>query len=217
MSEFEYLPIKDAMGNPLPHKFYTHGAASRGLMVTFPGDHYGIDGPALYYPNEFLDQAGWDTLLLTYGYQSRNENFSLEKIPEIMQESAQAVGALLDDHSYNHIALLGKSLGCGVVAFLCQSEPRLTNACAIYLTPPLGTVGFDPLFGETTQPAFVIIGSEDRFYEQGAEEKLRQVRDFEWLLVEGLTHSLDKPGDLSASLRAVETITERIIEFIMNG
>ena len=214
MGEFVSLPLFSGQGEPLVHKFYTHGAEAKGLMVTFPGDHYGVDGPALYYPNKLLDLDGWDTLLLTYGYQSRSESFSLEKIPEIMQECAQAVSQVLTDNNYERVVLLGKSLGCGVAAFLCQSHPGLNNAKAIYLTPPLGTAGFDPLFGETSNPALLIIGSEDRFYEEGAFEKLGEVRDFEWLVLHGLTHSLDKLGDLKATLQAIEMITQRIVDFV---
>jgi acetyl esterase/lipase len=214
MGELKSLPLKTGQGDPMVHKFYTHGTESRGLFITFPGDHYGVDGPALYYPNELLDQSGWDTLLLTYGYQSRGEQFALENIPEIMGECASAVGWLLDDRSYSRVVLLGKSLGCGVAAYLCQSEPKLADALAIYLTPPLGTVGFDPLFSETHQPSFLVIGSADRFYDEGAFEKLQEQRDFEWLLLHGLTHSLDKPGDLRASLQAIEMTTGRIIDFV---
>ncbi|MGD8603043.1 MAG: hypothetical protein PVF49_00585 [Anaerolineales bacterium] len=199
------------------HKFYTYGSQSKGLMITFPGDHYGVDGPALYYPNKLLDQAGWDTLMLTYGYQARAEGFSLDKIPEIMAECAGAVGALMGKRTYPTIALLGKSLGCGVVAYLCQSEPALASARSIYLTPPLGTAGFDPLFSETSQPSFLVIGSADRFYGEGAIEKLQEQRDFEWLVLHGLTHSLDKPGDLKASLQAIEMITHRIVKFVCTG
>ena len=217
MSDLVTLPLTTNQGDPMVHKYYTQGSESKGLLITFPGDHYGIDGPALYYPNKLLDLAGWDTLMLTYGYQARNEDFSLDKVPEIMQECARSVGILLNERSYERIVLLGKSLGCGVIAFLCQTEPGLADSRAIYLTPPLGTVGFDPLFGETSQPALLVLGSADRFYEEGALENLLQQRDYEWLLLEGLVHSLDIPGDLSASLQAMETITERIIEFIMGA
>ena len=214
MGELNPLPLKTSQGDPMVHKFYTHGAETKGVLITFPGDHYGVDGPALYYPNKSLDRAGWDTLLLTYGYQARNEDFSLDKIPEIMGEAAEAVRTLLSDRTYPRIVLLGKSLGCGVIAFLCQSEAEVADATAIYLTPPLGTAGFDPLFGETVQSSLIIIGSDDRFYEERFLDKLRKKRDFESLLLDGLTHSLDKPGDLPASLQAIEMTTGRIIDFV---
>lgn len=214
MGDLETLPITTGQGDPMVHKFYTHGDTAKGLMITFPGDHYGVDGPALYFPNKLMDRAGWDTLMLTYGYQSRSENFALDKIPEIMGECSAVVRMLLEARTYPKIVLLGKSLGCGVVAFLCQSEPKLAEASSVYLTPPVGTAGFDPLFSETNQPSLLVIGSEDRFYEEGALEKLQHQRDFEWLLLHGLTHSLDKPGDIRASLRAIEMITERIVKFV---
>jgi dienelactone hydrolase len=131
-----------------------------------------------------------------------------------MGECTEVVGRLLNDRTYPKVVLLGKSLGCGVVAYLCQSNPQLADALAIYLTPPVGTAGFDPLFSETAQPSLLVIGGEDRFYEEGLIQRLEQQRDFEWLLLHDLTHSLDRPGSLKASLQAIEMVTQRITKFV---
>jgi dienelactone hydrolase len=217
MGELLTLPMKTGRGDPLVHKFYTHGQQSKGLLIVLPGSNYGVDGPALYYPGELLYEAGWDTLAITYGYQSRAEPFTSEVVPELLQECAAAMREVLTEHPYDHIALLGKSLGCGVVAFLAQSEEGLKNALTIYLTPPLGTPAFDPLFAQTQQPALVALGTGDRFYNPQALQALKDQRDFELVLIEGVDHSFDKPGDLDVSLNAIQTITKRIMEFIMTG
>jgi dienelactone hydrolase len=217
MCELLTLPLKTGRGEPLVHKFYTHGQLSKGLLVVLPGSNYGVDGPALYYPGELLFEAGWDTLAITYGYQSRAEPFTTEVVPEILQECAAAMREVLTERQYARIALLGKSLGCGVVAFLAQSEEKLKNALTIYLTPPLGTPAFDPLFAQTPQPALVALGTGDRFYNSQTLQALQDQRDFELVLIESVDHSFDKPGNLDVSLGAIQTITERIIEFVTNG
>jgi dienelactone hydrolase len=216
MGELEALPLKNNQGEPLVHKFYTQGKQAKGLAVFFPGSHYGVDGPALYYPRELMDHAGWDTLAITYGYQSRAEPFTTEQIPGILRECAAGMRDFLSERQYARIVMIGKSLGCGVVAFLAQTEEDLKEALTIYLTPPLGTPAFDPMFAMTHQPALVALGSDDRFYNPEAIQALQDKRDFDLVLIEGVDHSFDKPGDMATSLRAVETVTEKIFDFVTN-
>ena len=64
-----------------------------GLLVTLPGNHYGVDGPMLYYPSELLRNAGWDTLALTYGFQTAGIEFSHEAAPGVLQECQAALQA----------------------------------------------------------------------------------------------------------------------------
>jgi len=101
-----------------------------------------------------------------------------------------------------------------VVALLCQTEPYLAEARAAYLTPPLGVPFFDPIFSQTNQPAYLVLGTRDRFYDPQMLESLQEARLFELTVIEGADHSMDVAGDLEASLNAVKRVIGEVVEFL---
>jgi len=214
MPELVRLPLRAADGRPLAHKFFRHPEKAKGLLVTFPGNLYGPDGALLHYPSAFLGQEGWDTLALTYSFQREMSGAGPEAIAAAMEESAAAVRAALERRSYARIGLIGKSLGCAIVAQLCVSDPALASARSAYLTPMLGTSLFDSLFIQTAQPAYLVLGTADRFHDPSALEALRATRTFSLTLIESADHSLIVAGDLTASVAALERVTREVIAFL---
>jgi hypothetical protein len=214
MADRVTLPLKDTRGRPLMHKFYRQEGDANGLLVTFPGGNYGMDGPLLYYPSELLQAAGWDTLALTYSFQVEMKSISPDLFPGLMEECRASVATVLAEREYPHVGLVGKSLGAAVVAYLCQTEPSLVDARAAYLTPPMGTPLFDPIFSQTKQPAYLAAGSDDRFYDPQVLKALRVPHLFKVTVIQGADHSMDVPGDLDASLEAVKWVAGEIVEFM---
>ena len=214
MSNLVNLSVRTADDRPLMHKFYRQEDDPHGLLVTFPGKNYGVDGPMLYYPSELLMAAGWYTLAVSYGFQTGMQELSPEVMPGLFEECRTVLKVALGQREYRHIGLIGKSIGAGVVAHLFQVEPDLGAACGVYLTPPLGTPFFDPVFTQTKQPAYLAIGTADRFYQQEALESLREARSFELTLIEGADHSMDVIGDLEASIEAVKRVTREAVDFL---
>jgi predicted alpha/beta-fold hydrolase len=196
------------------HKFYRQEGDVNGLLMTFPGGNYGMDGPLLYYPSELLQAAGWDTLALTYSFQVEMKSISPDLFPDLMEECRTSVATTLAKRAYPRFGLVGKSLGAAVVAYLCQTEPSLVDARAAYLTPPLGTPIFDPIFSQTKQSAYLAVGSDDRFYDPQVLEALRATHLFKMTVIQGADHSMDVPGDLDASLEAVKWVVGEIVEFM---
>lgn len=118
MSGFVVLPLKAHDGRPLPHTFFeAHG---EGVLVVLPGLHYGPDGPVLYLIGKRLQAAGWDTLGLTYGFQSAMAFPWNEHIAEILSECAEAVRLALSRRDYPRLGFVGKSLGSIVLVQLCS-------------------------------------------------------------------------------------------------
>jgi hypothetical protein len=214
MPDLVRLPLRTSDGRPLPHKFFRQAQGAEGLLVTFPGNLYGPDGALLFYPSVLLGGAGWDTLALTYGFQREMGGAGPEAVTAAIDECTNGVRAAIRGSAYPRIGLLGKSLGCAVVAQLCIAEPGLASARAAYLTPMLGTSLFDPLFAQTAQPAYVAQGTADSFYDAGALESLRKAHAFSLTLIEGADHSLVVPGDLGASVAALERVTREVIAFL---
>jgi hypothetical protein len=215
MSGLVRLPLKTSDGYPLVHKFYRQGGDAQGLLVTFPGERYGVDGPLLYYLSEMMWASGWDTLAVSYGFQSTMEPFSADVIPGLLQECRSAVEAAQAQRDYPRVGLAGKSLGAGVVAFLCQSEPSLAQSRAVFVTPALGTPLFDPILVEIDNPAYLAIGTEDRFFDREILDTLQSSRQFDLTVIKGADHSMDVLGDLERSLKAVETIVSEVVDFLL--
>ncbi len=208
------LPLRAADGRPLAHKFLRQAEGAQGLLVTFPGNLYGPDGALLFYPSVLLGNEGWDALALTYGFQREMSGPDAGAIAAAVQECAAAVQAVLERGTYARIGLIGKSLGCGIVAQLCTAEPALASARAAYLTPMLGSPLFDPLFARTAQPAYLAQGTADGFHDPSELDKLRANRGFTLTLIDGVDHSLVVPGDLAASVAALERVTREVVAFL---
>jgi hypothetical protein len=198
MAEIVRLALQTADDRPLMHKFYRHEKGAAGLLVTFPGDNYGVDGPLLYYPSKILRESGWDTIAVTYGYQTAMAEMSLETIPGLIEECRRAVDVALVTQDYPHIGMVGKSLGANIVA-----------------TPPLGNPLFDSSFGVLKQQAYLAMGTADRFYNAERLEILKVTRPFELTLIEGADHSMDIEGELEASLDAVKRVVSEVVAMLI--
>jgi hypothetical protein len=208
-----HLPIQTSDGRPVVHAFHRQDQAPRGLLICLPGQSYGVDGPLFYYPKRILQGRGWDTLGLTYSFQTTMSGLTAEAVAASMTEARAAVQVAVQERTYPRLGLLGKSLGAGVLAWLCREEEGLGRAQAAFLTPLLGTPIFDTAFVESRSPAYVAIGTRDRFYDPAALDRLQSQRPFKLRVVEGQDHGLDFDGDLGSSLRHLRTIVDDLIEF----
>ncbi len=217
LAELISLPLRTADGRPLVHKFYRHPEGAAGLLVIFPGNHYGVDGPLLYYPGKLLGAEGWDTLAVSYGFQTTMGEPFEAGLEALVLECGAALAAALEGRQYPRVALVGKSMGAGIVAYLCGHRPELASARAAYLNPPLGTPFFDPFFEQTRQPSYLVLGTLDRYYSAEALERLKGLRPFELALIDGADHSLDVPGDLSASIEAVGRAVTGLLAFLRSS
>lgn len=216
MSEPTYLELLAEDGRPLRHKYFQQEGEAEGLVVLLPGDNYGVDGPLLYYPSEQLRNLGWDTAAITYGYQSAGKPFSPLAISEVLAECQRAIQSLLTEREYSRLVLIGKSLGAALVGLLCLQMPLPTWTRAVYLTPPLGSM-FNPTFLDTEQPAYVALGTGDRYFDAEALRALEGVKEFKLIQVKDGDHSMNVGADLKASLHAVHVVVEGVVAFVTSA
>jgi acetyl esterase/lipase len=214
MSELVYLPLRTASGEKLVHKFYLGAGGEKSLFVTLPGDHYGVDGPLLYYPAAALKRAGWSTLALTYGYQSAGEPFSISVLPDMVEEVSAAVLAAIARVKPTRIALAGKSLGAALITTLAATMDELQSARLVYLTPPLDVPLFAPGFRQTHQASLIVVGTADRFYDRKVLDALQSERSYELLEIVDADHSLIIVDRLRETLQALERTIDTVVEFI---
>ncbi|NIM94577.1 MAG: hypothetical protein GTO18_12830 [Anaerolineales bacterium] len=215
MAEHARLELKTAKGTPLQHKYYKQHNDPGGLLITLPGNHYGVDGPLLYYPSLLLRDAGWDTLAITYGFQSEGLEFSPEYLPDVIQECVSAIQSILQGRDYPRMGLAGKSLGAFIIAQLCTMTTTLNAARLVLLTPPLEMPFFTQLIPQIAQPMHMVIGTEDRFYSEDALQELSSIQELSVTIVEGADHSMNVTGDLDASIEALRQATSEVVRFLL--
>lgn len=216
MPEPTFLDLVAENGQPLRHKYMQQEGEPKGLVVSLPGDNYGVDGPLLYYPSQGLWSLGWDTAAITYGYQSAGEPFSPLTIADVLAECERALQTLLTTRAYSRLVLMGKSLGAVLVGLLCQQMTLPSPTHAVYLTPPLGAM-FNPIFLETTQRACVALGTADRFFEASVLEQIQGEKAFTLIQVDGADHSMNIAGNLEATLNALGNVVEGVVTFVTIG
>ncbi len=215
MSPFTPLPLKMHDGRPLPHTFFDGDGA--GLLVIYPGLHYGPEGPLLYHLSKRLQGAGWDTLGLTYGFQAKMAFPWTDHVPEILEEGKSAAQEAMSRKKYPRLAFVGKSLGSIVLVQLCSVGVVPDKALVAQLTPPIGSPQFDSSFAATRQPTYIAIGTADNFYSEAALAGLRAHRPALVRVVQGADHGMDVAGDLAATLGAVGQVVEDATAFFLTG
>lgn len=215
MGSFQTLPLKTYDGRPLPHTFFAGDGA--GLLVVLPGLHYGPDGPVLYHLAKRMQGSGWDTLSLMYGFQAAMAFPWTDHAAETLSECAGVFSEMSGRRAYPQLGVAAKSLGTILLVQLCSQGVVPENARVAHLTPPIGNPVFDSAFGETSQPAYIAIGTRDSFYDpealkQAAERPTTYVR-----VLEDADHGLDVVEDLSATLRVVGQVVEDVTAFFTTG
>jgi predicted alpha/beta-hydrolase family hydrolase len=213
--EVARLQLATEDGESVAYRHYRVAQDPAGLVVLLPGVHYGVDGPLLFYPALALREAGWDTLQLTYRFQREILDFDPSTLSVVTDDCRAAISAAVDQRSYPKLLFIGKSLGAALEALLCAQSHTGLPTRAVYFTPPIGTPVFDPFFARTSQPAHIILGTQDRFYDEDRLGRLRESRSFGLTLIEGADHAMVIPGDLDGSIRVLRRTTQEAVDFCM--
>ncbi len=216
MEEITSLSISGYDREPLRNTFFIPEPASQGLAILFPGQGYSCSMPLLYYPTRYFVAVGVTVLWVEYNYTQKPDFASLtgeERLRWISHDATAAVQAALAFAPFQRITLLGKSLGSFALAHLASHEPAVKNAGYIWLTPLVRNHFVQQAVSEARPHSLFILGDEDPHYDPESLEKLVKATGGQVLLVPRANHSLEIPGDLPASLRAMQTAMDRIKAF----
>lgn len=173
-----------------------------GLLVMLPGRGYTCDLPLLHYLRKAAADLGYDVLSVWYGFQVAPPGMDVPLTYESLNaEIDLAVGEAMK-RGYDRVLIAGKSMGTPLAALRAKWAERL-----ILLTP-IGTAALDT----GTTPTLALSGTADPSYQP---EQVHQAgANVKWLVLDGLDHSLEKPGDFAASLDALRTVTQACVEFL---
>lgn len=212
LSSFDVAGYKD---QPVPNTFIAQPHPARHLGIILPGYRYPVEMPPLHYAGRVLLEGGADLLRVEYAYY-RTDFMKLAEIEQdrwMSEDVFAACRAALSRGSYEKIALVGKSMGTIAMGQLLADEAFQRAAC-IWLTPLLTVERLRLRIEKLHPPSLFVIGTADRFYKPEILKHLEHVTGGRSLVMEGVNHALEIPGDIPESLAVLDRIVEGLQEFL---
>ena len=194
------IEVTTPSGVTVDHRLIAHDDP-RGLLIMLPGRGYTCDFPVLHYLGKAAADLGYDVLSVWYSFQIASFPNDQVTMQQLAAEVEQAIGEVLK-RGYKRVVIAGKSLGTPLAVLHASQAERL-----ILLTP-IGTSVQDA----GSKPTLAIIGTADPGYNPDTVSASSE--NVEWLVFEGLDHSLEAAGDWDASLDALHTITAACAKFL---
>ena len=216
MAAITTLEIAGFAGKPLPNRFFRQEQDPARLGVVFPGLGYNSDMPLLYYPAKLLVDRGADVLQLRPDYNTP-DFLSLsgeERARWAFADATAALRAGLAERRYQHVTLVGKSIGTMALAHLLATEAQLPSAATVWLTPLLRIPQVAEAAGRFRGPALYVAGTSDPNHDADAMARVQQVTSAEALIVQGADHSMEIRGGLLRSVAILQQIIQVIAGFL---
>jgi len=211
------LKIAGYRGELVPNTFFHQNRETAHLAILFPGIGYTCQMPLLYYQTRlFLWSLGADVLWVEYAYNRAD----FQSMPDGEQKNwfsadvTVSCKAGLEQRAYSKVTLSGKSLGTLALGHLLTSEPALSHAQAIWLTPLLKDEKLRGEIMKARQRSLLIIGTKDAHYDAAYLEEMKILPHLRTLVLEGADHSLEIEGNLPNSIRLMEQVIQEIQRFV---
>jgi hypothetical protein len=168
-------------------------------VVVLPGMQYSTQAPLLWFAREVAAARGWSALEVLDSLPDGAEPFGWAR-----DRARRALGWAAEEAS--EVAVIGKSLASGAAGLVADR-----GVPAVWLTPLLDERRVADDLSRAARPALLIGGSADEAWTPDAlaDSGLLQV-----VQLDGLDHSLQRPGDPRASLDALRAVAERVDRFL---
>jgi hypothetical protein len=167
--------------------------------ILLPGAWYATSAPLLHFAGAAAKARGWEVIEqreLLGRHSGDPFEWAIEKAETALGEASGA----------DQVAVIGKSLASAAAGMVAAH--RLP---AVWLTPLLNEDRVVDDLRLASTPT-LLVGSRDDDTWNATNIPDNQV--IEVLELEGLDHSLEVPGDPTASLEVLKTVTERIGQFL---
>jgi hypothetical protein len=213
--KIESLNVVGYHNQPVPNTFITRSTLANHLGIILPGYRYPAEMPPLHYADQILLEQGADSLHLDYTYFRTNfhKHPQSEQDQWISSDVFAACNAVLSQHSYEKITLVGKSLGTIAMGHLL-SDIRFQKATCIWITPILTVDWLCSRIEQVHPRSLFIIGTADQFYQPDILKHLEHVTSGQSVVIEGAMHSLEIPGDIPKSLMVLDQIVQACQKFL---
>ena len=206
------LEIKGHAGN-IKNSFYAQEHRSGKLAIIFPGFKYTCSMPLLYYPTLLLLDSGYDALLVKLGYNA-NKAFAAARDKEqtewIKDDATASANAALAYTRYNHLIIVGKSIGTISAAFVLESCNTPKDTATVWITPLLNeTKTFEAMKRLSNGRSVLAIGTADQIFDKNKVEELKN-SGMHTIIVKNADHSMIIKGNVPGSIHALENILQEL-------
>ena len=166
-------------------------------VVVLPGMQYTTQAPLLWFAREVAAARGWSALEVLDSLPEGDDPFGWAR---------NRARRALDRAEADEVVVIGKSLASAAAGLVAD---RVLPA--VWLTPLLDRTRVVDDLSRAARPALLIGGSADAVWTPDAlaDSGLLQV-----VQLDGLDHSLQRPGDPGASLHALRAVATRIDRFL---
>lgn len=165
--------------------------------VILPGIRYFSQAPLLWFAREVAAARGWSALEVLDSLPDGDDAFGWAR---------DRARRALDRVEAAEVVVIGKSLASAAAGIVADRAVP-----AVWLTPLLDRERVVDDLSRAARPALLIGGSEDPVWvpDALADSGLLQV-----VQLDGLDHSLQRPGRPAASLDGLRAVAERIDRFL---
>jgi pimeloyl-ACP methyl ester carboxylesterase len=166
-------------------------------VVVLPGMRYSTQAPLLWFAREVAGRQGFSVLEVLDALPD-----GADGVEWAQDRASRALEAAPD----GDVVVVGKSLASTAAGLVAERD-----LAAVWLTPLLDRPVVTEGLARVTRPVLLVGGTADATW---APEALPASPLLETLELDGLDHSLQRPGDLDASFAALRTVTGRISRFL---
>lgn len=217
MPQITTLSNKNDTSFQVPNTFFKQETETDHLALILPGLNYTCDMPLLYYSTQVMLGAGADVVQVKYDYTEKTMGKSVslpEKVALLQKDVTKIASVALEQGKHQRLTVIGKSLGTLGIACLLEAGFPVKPQTCIFLTPILQQM--EPALDLIRQCSntFYVIGTIDPYYDPGLIVKFRTTQPDNFLIIEGVNHSLELPGDAIHSLAVLDNIVRRLNMFI---
>ncbi|PKO05779.1 MAG: hypothetical protein CVU41_10175 [Chloroflexi bacterium HGW-Chloroflexi-3] len=202
----------------VPNTFLRQDADTDHLVLVLPGLNYTCDMPMLYYATQIMLEVGADVVQVKYDYiQARSGGSAStlnERFGDLQTDVTQIARLALMQRDYKRLTVIGKSLGTLAIPHLLQADLPLRPKICIYLTPILNELVPIRDLIQTCPSNLFVIGTNDRYFDQKLINQLITLNADNFMIIDGVNHSLEFPGDTSNSLEVLDKVIRRIQNFL---
>jgi len=182
------------------------------LGLVIPGGPFFLSA-VLRIPAVALQQRGADVrdVPLSEGF---NWSGSLDDNRDYFDGVGQQIQEIISERDWSQVTLVAKSVGTMILGAIGTrlSVPGSVNA--LWLTPafPLDYVRDGAV--ATGWRSLIVSGSADHWYDAARTAEVADALGADHLLIEGAEHNLEIPGDVGATLGALEQLATATLSFI---
>lgn len=199
---------------PIPNTFLNQN--SNHLCIIFPGLGYTNAMPLLYYSSLVIENKGADILQVHYDYKTKTfQAFSQEdQYRYIITDAMAAYKTAMKQRAYEHVTLIGKSLGTLALGHLLATQPASSKANYVWLTPLFRNEALRLQMMSLNHHALFVIGTNDTHYDEQMLSEVETATGGESLVFEHADHSLEVSGKPIKSLEFLQQFVTRLENFI---